>query len=118
MWMDLVNGLFEAIGAACVLMNVRALLRDRHIAGVHWAPTVFFTAWGAWNVVYYPTLDQWFSTAGGSLLLLANLWWIFLVWRFRPRAIGTLSMNGRVIGKITSLEISQENLEIDRKSVV
>ncbi len=87
MWMDLINGIFETIGAACVLLNVRALLRDRHIAGVHWAPTVFFTTWGAWNVVYYPTLDQWFSTAGGALLLLANIWWIALVWHFsrQPR---------------------------------
>lgn len=83
MWMDLTNGIFETIGAMCVLLNVHRLHVDREIRGVHWAPTIFFTSWGLWNVVYYPSLGQWWSTAGGALLVLANLWWLVLVWRYR-----------------------------------
>lgn len=86
MWMDLVNGLFEAIGAACVLLNVRAIKRDEHIAGVHWAPTIFFTSWGIWNLIYYPHLEQWWSAFGGALLVYANLRWLGLVWFYKRRA--------------------------------
>lgn len=85
MWMDAINGAFEAIGAACVLLNVHRLHVDRQVRGVHWAPTIFFTSWGLWNVIYYPSLGQWWSTAGGTLLVLANLWWLVLVWVHRPR---------------------------------
>jgi len=87
MWMDATNAVFETIGALVVLLNVRALLRDRRIAGVHWAPTVFFTTWGIWNVLYYPALGQWASAAAGVLLALANIAWLVLVWRFRPRPV-------------------------------
>lgn len=81
---DLVNGLFEFLGAFMILMNVRAIYRDRRLAGVHWGPTVFFTSWGFWNLFYYPHLDQWLSFTGGCALVLVNAWWLYLVWRFRP----------------------------------
>jgi len=85
---DLFNGAFEALGAAMLLLNVRQLWRDRRVQGVHWAPTVFFVAWGAWNLFYYPHLGQWFSFFGGLGVVLANLAWIgSLVWfsrRGRP----------------------------------
>jgi hypothetical protein len=80
---DLVNGLFEGLGAALILMNVRQLRRDRVVRGVHWAPTVFFAAWGLWNLFYYPHLSQWLSFAGGCGIVAANAWWLVLVWRFR-----------------------------------
>ena len=83
---DLVNGLFEATGDLCLCLNVRQLWRDRHIAWVHWAPTLFFFLWGAWNCLYYPSLGQWFSLAGGVCILLANVAWLgSLVWFTRKK---------------------------------
>lgn len=76
---DHINGAFEAIGAAMLALNVRRVWRDRAIAGVHWAPTLFFTAWGMWNLFYYPSLNQWASFAGGCLLVLMNAAWLVSV---------------------------------------
>lgn len=79
---DLVNGLFELGGAFLILLNVRALMRDKEIKGTHWGPVIFFTAWGFWNLWYYPSLNQWFSFAGGVAITVVNVWWLFLLWRY------------------------------------
>jgi len=86
---DLVNGCFELVGALFTLMSVRALWRDRVLRGVHWAPTLYFFAWGCWNVYYYPSLGQWFSFAGGLAILLANALWLGSLLRFSRRTEGT-----------------------------
>jgi hypothetical protein len=44
---DLINGLFEA-------------------------SVVFFTAWGVWNLFYYPALGQSLSFIGGLFVVVAN----------------------------------------------
>lgn len=82
---DLFNALFEMIGAALVLLSVRQLLKDRLVRGVHLAPVVFFTLWGAWNLFYYPSLDQWLSFAGALLMVLANACWLALLIYFKWR---------------------------------
>jgi hypothetical protein len=83
---DVINGLFELMGAACLVVNVRQALRDKQIKGVHWGPTIYFTAWGIWNLWYYPSLNQWFSLAGGLAITLMNLVWLALVIRYWRRA--------------------------------
>jgi hypothetical protein len=85
---DLINGAFELAGAASLSLNVARLWRDRTIAGVHWASTVYFVGWGAWNLFYYPHLGQWASFAGGVAIMLANLVWLgSLAWVYRPRRL-------------------------------
>ncbi len=80
---DLLNGAFEFCGAAALSMNVLKLLKDKMVRGVHWASTIFFTSWSMWNLIYYPTLDQWFSFAGGCCIVIANLAWLVLILRYR-----------------------------------
>ena len=46
------------------------------VRGVSWMATTFFTSWGYWNLYYYPHLDQWWSFAGGVLIVVANTLWI------------------------------------------
>lgn len=77
---DLANGAFEMCGAAANLLNVFRLWRDRRLQGVHWAGTTYFTAWGLWNLYYYPALDQWFSFAGGLAIVLTNAVWLVSLW--------------------------------------
>lgn len=76
MIIDLINGCFEATGAVMCFLNVRRLYRDKKVAGVMWQVQAFFTAWGIWNLYYYPSLGQWFSFIGGSALVTFNGAWV------------------------------------------
>lgn len=83
---DLVNGLFEFSGSIMLWQNVLRLHRDRQIKGVSIGPTAFFTAWGLWNLVYYPSLHQTFSFLGGVCLVVANIVWLGQMFIYRPRS--------------------------------
>lgn len=81
---DVINGGLECAGGLLVLLyNVRAVLRTRSVAGVHWLPVLFFAAWGVWNLHYYPALGQWCSFAGSVVVCAANLLWCVLLVYFR-----------------------------------
>lgn len=80
---DFLNGLFEAIGGVLVWLNVRRIWIDREVKGTEWKVMFFFTAWGVWNLWYYPHLDQWVSFVGGLVMVVANIVWVTLVIRFR-----------------------------------
>jgi hypothetical protein len=75
---DLLNGTFELFGGWFVIMNIRQLLRDKQVKGIHWGSSIFFTSWGIWNVYYYPHLGQWISFTGGLLIAVANVVWLVL----------------------------------------
>lgn len=80
---DIVNGAFETIGGLLIWLNVRAILQDRTVRGVDYRVTWFFTAWGGWNLFYYPSLDQWASFAGGLVIMAGNIVWLALTLRYR-----------------------------------
>lgn len=80
---DITNGLFEALGGGSVWLNVRAILRDKKTRGISPLATTFFTAWGFWNLFYYPHLDQWASFAGGVIIVLGNAAWLALMFKYR-----------------------------------
>jgi len=82
---DLINGVFELVGGAMVWQNVRRIRRDQQVRGVDWRVTVFFSAWGFWNLFYYPHLDQWLSTLGGLAIVSANTAWLWFAWKYRAR---------------------------------
>lgn len=75
---DIVNGCFELFGGALSILNVRTILRDKQVRGMALTPLAFITAWGYWNVFYYPHLDQWFSFAGGLMIVAVNSLWLGL----------------------------------------
>ena len=83
MTFDYINAAFECVGAFLSWMNVRRLISDKKVAGVHWQVVGFFAAWGYWNLFYYPSLGQWWSTAAGGLLALANTVWVVLALRYQ-----------------------------------
>lgn len=82
-WPDLINGAFELVGAAFTWRNAIQLRRDREIRGVYWPTSAFFSAWGAWNLIFYPALGQWASFAGGVLLVSGNIAWVAMALRLR-----------------------------------
>ncbi len=89
MGVDHVNAFFEGGGAVVQLLNVRQLLRDKTVRGVHWVPLAFWTAWGLWNVAYYPILGQWWSFAGGLCVVACNAVNLGLMARYWPRGGAT-----------------------------
>ena len=82
---DLVNGCFEMIGASLLVLNVKALYKDKAVAGVRVAPTAFFALWGWWNLYYYPSLGQWFSFAGGVAIVSVNCVWVVMAIHYSQR---------------------------------
>ena len=74
--MDIVNGLFEIIGGFILFLNIMSLYRDKQIKGVSIAPVIFYSAWGYWNLFYYPSLNQWWSFIGGILVVIMNSIWV------------------------------------------
>lgn len=73
---DVMNGAFELLGSIMLWLNVRKLHQDKEVKGVHWTATCFFMLWGYWNLFYYPSLDQWWSFAGGISIVAANTVWL------------------------------------------
>ena len=80
---DLINGLFEASGGLMNWTNVMALYRDKKVRGVNVWASVLFTAWGFWNLYYYPSLNQWASFFGGLVIVAGNTVWICLAYKYR-----------------------------------
>jgi hypothetical protein len=83
---DLINGLFESVSGLMLWINVRQILRDKAVKGIHWIPTLFFTIWGYWNLFYYPHLNQWLSFAGGLIMVAGNTTWIVLMIKYWKRS--------------------------------
>ncbi len=75
---DLMNGFFELGGALFVLNHSRVLYLDKTVKGVSLVSLIYFLAWGIWNLIYYPSLGQFWSFVGGIGLVVANLIWITL----------------------------------------
>lgn len=76
---DVINGAFEFAGGFAIALSVRQLYRDKIVRGVSWPHTAFFTAWGLWNLFYYPSLDQMLSFAGGMWLVAVNATWLLQI---------------------------------------
>jgi hypothetical protein len=80
---DLINGAFETLGGVSAWGNVRRIRADKMVKGVDWRFTLFFSLWGIWNLYYYPSLDQWASFAGGLVIVLGNVAWVYFALKYR-----------------------------------
>ena len=79
---DLINGAFETLAGVFVLNHCRVLVKDKAVAGVSILSVAFFTAWGVWNLWYYPALGQTASFLGGLVVVAANLVYVGLLLRY------------------------------------
>ena len=73
---DMINGLLESIGGLFIVGSIFQLYKDKRVLGIYWPHPIFFTAWGFWNLFYYPHLEQWFSFYGSVFLVVANAIWL------------------------------------------
>lgn len=69
---DIINGAFEAAGAIAAWFNIAALTKHKAVKGFSPVAYIYFTAWGAWNLWYYPSLHQFASFVGALLIVLSN----------------------------------------------
>jgi membrane protein YdbS with pleckstrin-like domain len=76
---DFINGAFECAGGFFIWLSVRKLHHDKLVRGVSWPHVAFFSAWGLWNLWFYPHLDQWLSFVGGAVLVIVNLIWLLQI---------------------------------------
>jgi hypothetical protein len=81
---DMVNGAFELVGAVLTFQSFLRVERDKGYAGIYWPAVAFFTAWGLWNLFYYPSLNQQWSFIGGVALVCANVAWLAAMCKHGP----------------------------------
>jgi hypothetical protein len=73
---DAINATFELAAGLLLWLNCRQLYRDKEVRGVSVLPVLVFTAWGFWNLYFYPSLDQWLSGLAAVLVVSANVTWV------------------------------------------
>ena len=82
---DFTNGLFETLGGLFIWLNVYRTYQAKVVKGVSIITTIFMSAWGYWNLYYYPHLNQWLSFAGGIMIVLGNTAWLYSMIYYWPR---------------------------------
>lgn len=82
---DGVNATFELSGGFAIWLSIKKLWLSRRTDGVHYGHVAFFTAWGVWNLIYYPSLGQTLSTIGGVGVLVTNMIYLYLCFRFQTK---------------------------------
>ena len=83
---DIINCGFEAFASVAILNHCRVLNQQKKVSGTSVVSVVFFTAWGIWNMYYYPMLGQTFSAIAGGLVCLANFTYVMLLLKYRKNA--------------------------------
>lgn len=58
--------------------------------------SLFFTAWGVWNVYYYPALNQPLSFYGGLFVVVANAVYVWMMIFYRKCAKKTAATTNLV----------------------
>jgi hypothetical protein len=80
---DIVNGVFEFVGAIMCVLHAMKLREDKQLRGVSWIPFAFFTSWGFWNLAFYPAVGCWLSFYASVFLVSVNSYYCYLMWLYR-----------------------------------
>ena len=71
--MDSINGCFELLGAGFITISIHKLHIDKEVKGFSVIHLGFFTTWGLWNMVFFPSQGLWMSFIGGIGVVTANM---------------------------------------------
>lgn len=80
---DMINASFEMAASIFILNHARALWQSKQAHGISLLSTIFFASWGCWNIFYYPHIGQTYSFYAGIAVLIANLVWVYSIWKIR-----------------------------------
>jgi hypothetical protein len=101
---DWINAAFETVAGFMVFLSVYRTWKEKEFRGVSPVAVGFFTAWGIWYLYYSITLDQWRSFYGGISSVIANLMWLYLMYKYRkPRTITLQEWTELVVRECESL---------------
>jgi len=117
MLFDLINGAFETLAGLFVLNHCRVLVKDKAVAGVSILSVAFFTAWGVWNLWYYPALGQTASFIGGLVVVAANLVYVGLLVRY-SRGIYVIRLRRRLGSVVCWFRGHQYNTPVFESNVL
>lgn len=92
---DLFNGLFEILASPFLFLHVRRVWKDKDVAGCSLTACAFFTAWGWWNLYFYPSQGLWLSFWGGIPVLAMNCAWFAGMLKFRRRRCQSCGVEAR-----------------------
>ena len=79
---DIINALFEIVGAFAILISAHKCYKHKSAEGVSFVMTGFFFLWGLWNIYFYPSLDQVFSFYAGVVMVVCNLFYTALIIKY------------------------------------
>lgn len=82
---DLINASFEVFASVVSTLSLIAIYKAKRIVGASPWPTVFFSAWGLWNLFYYPHLGQFLSTGAAVGMLGINVTWLYLYYVYKEK---------------------------------
>jgi hypothetical protein len=78
---DVTQAFWELGSAVFSVLNIIAIRRSKSVAGVHWAPTAFFSAWGVYNLWFYTALHLPLAYWAGLAITCTNFCWLgHLAW--------------------------------------
>jgi len=81
--MDIINAVFVWAALIMSVLDLRRILVDRVLGGIHFGSAVLFTVWPLWDLCYYHSLGQWVSFCVCFLLACVRLCWFSAVYRNR-----------------------------------
>jgi len=79
---DIINASFELVGSYFTWRNAQQLYKEKETKGVYWPTWLFFSVWGIWNLIYYPSLNQPLSFYAGIVLVSGNIAWVVLAVKY------------------------------------
>jgi len=75
MTLDQFNSIFPFAACIAHFLNIRRLLRDKEVKGVHWASPLLTYAGQISGVYFMYTLHQWYTMAASALFLSLSFTW-------------------------------------------
>lgn len=81
-WTDIVNALFEFGAIYALWLHISTIRRDKQVHGVSVVATAFFSAWGYWNVFFYPFNSLLLSGVAGACVAIMNTWYVILLLKY------------------------------------
>jgi hypothetical protein len=82
---DQINAFLIFVGSLMVFKSCFIVYRDKSVRGVSIIANMYFTAWGMWNVFYFPHLHQYWSFGAEMCICTANILWISLMLYYKRK---------------------------------
>ncbi len=85
---DIANSCFLVVAIFFLLLDVRAVYRDKKINGLAVPTRFFFVVWTAFTVAYWAHLDQWFSFYVEIALLVISVMYVSMIMYYYKKGDG------------------------------